>query len=76
VAIDRPTPTRGATAPLFFAFVPETNFVLDTIFFVAAFQNLAWFPGLVPGVGSGTDAQGRKLTLKIAKELNAQDRKS
>jgi len=44
-------------------------------FFVAAFQNLAWFPGLVPGVGSGTDAQGRKLTPKIAKELNAQDRK-
>jgi len=42
----------------------------------AAFQNLAWFPGLVPGIGSGTDAQGRKLTPKIAKELNAQDRKS
>jgi hypothetical protein len=37
--------------------------------------SLAWFPGLVPGVGSGTDAQGRKLTPKIAKELNAQDRK-
>jgi len=63
--IDRPTPTRGATAPLFFLTGHP-----------AAFQNLAWFPGLVPGVGSGTDTQGRKLTPKIAKELNAKDRKS
>jgi len=51
--IDRPTPTRGATAPLFFAFAPENNFELDSIFFVAAFQNLAWFPGLVPDSKSG-----------------------
>jgi len=43
VAVVRPTPTRGATAPLFFAFAPENNFELDSIFFVAAFQNLAWF---------------------------------
>jgi hypothetical protein len=40
------------------------------------FKNLAWFPGLVPGVSSGADTQGRKLTPKIAKELNAKDRKS
>ena len=64
-----PTPTRGAAVPLFFAFVPETNFVLDTIFFVAAFQNLAWCPAPGPTPGNA------KLTQKIAKELNAQDRK-
>jgi len=55
--IDKSTPTRGAVAPLFFAQSKE------------AFQNLAWFPGLAPGVGSGADAQGRKLTLKIAKRI-------
>jgi hypothetical protein len=70
VAIDRPTPTRGAVAPLFFAFVPETNFVLDTIFFCSSFSK----PGLVPDFKSGKC--WRMLTPKIAKELNAQDRKS
>jgi len=62
-----PTPTRGAAVPLFFAFVPETNFVLDTIFFVAAFQNLAWSPGLVPG--SGANTWKRKANAKDRKRI-------
>ena len=48
--------------------------MLDTIFFVAAFQNLAWSSGLVPG--SGADTWKRKANAKDRKNyLNAQDRK-
>jgi hypothetical protein len=61
VAVDRPTPTRGATAPLFFVLAAAQS--------KAAFQ----IPGMAPDFKSGKC--WRKLTPKIAKELNAQDRK-
>jgi len=50
-----------------------TRGAVSPLFFAqskAAFQNLAWCPA--PGPTSGN----AKLTPKIAKELNAQDRKS
>jgi len=51
-----PTPTRGATAPLFF----WTGHP-------AAFQNLAWLPGLVPG--SGANTWKRKANAKDRKRI-------
>jgi len=61
VAIDRPTTTRGATAPLFFVFVPETYFVLDTKI----------FPGLVSWPSSR-----RRLRDRCPRpQANAEDRK-
>ena len=53
--IDRPTPTRGATAPLFFVLAAAQS--------KAAFQ----IPGMAPDFKSGKC--WRKLTPKIAKRI-------